>query len=207
MRRLESQGVTFNACEACAGVYINPGRLNALIRQPDDQIDRGVVRQLARFGKGAAARPSSAPSCAECGVSMVPVSLRTLSPKPVPSCTSCFSLFISKDLLNDILSARRGGPQPAPAAAPAAAPPAATPGGTAEVPCDTVLARGLADRLAKARLIRTWRGMFGVSPSTGTSYLAMRFEATGRITILQLPGEPGPAGPVQRIPPDVHWAE
>jgi Zn-finger nucleic acid-binding protein len=187
MRRLESQGVTFNACEGCGGVLTNPSRFNMLLRQPVEQLETAVLKQLQRLGRGTAARSTWVPSCPECNVGMVLSSLGTLSPRPIPSCPQCFSLFISRDVVAEILLGKRAG------------------AGARALTREAVLKQGLEERLKRARLLHTWRGVVGFSASAGRSYLALRFEDTGQVTLLLLPDRPGAADEVTTVPADTRW--
>jgi Zn-finger nucleic acid-binding protein len=193
MRRLESQGVTFNACEGCGGVFTNPGRFNMLLRQPSQQLETGVLKRLDRLASGSGARPALIPSCPECSVAMVLSSLGTLSPRPIPSCPRCFALFLSRDLVREILLRKRPGPDGHRAP------------GAREVSCETALRQGLEDLLKRSSLRHNWRGVLGFSPSTGRSYHALRFETTGQSVILLLPEKPEGAAAVAALPIDIRW--
>lgn len=195
MRRLDSLGVSFNACEGCAGVLTNPARFNMLLRQPPEQLQTAVLRQLERLGSGPSVRSGLIPSCPECGVGMVLSPLGRLSPRPIPSCPQCFSLFLSRELTVEILLGRRAAQEAGRAAGAAAG----------EIPRETALRQGLEARLKAARLCHDWRGVLGFSPSTGRSYHALRFENTGEAVILLLPNKPGSAAEVSTVPSDIRW--
>lgn len=195
MRRLDSQGVTFNACEGCGGLFTNPARFNMLLRQPAEQLEVAVLKQLERLGSGSGLRPGLIPSCPECGVGMVLSPLGRLSPRPIPACPRCFALFLSRDMVGEILLDKRAGQQPQRPAG------AAVP----ELTREAALERGLEELLKRARLVQGWRGVLGFSAGTGRSYHAIRFENTGQVVILLLPDRPGSAADVATVPADIRW--
>ena len=110
---------------------------------------------------------------------MQPARLGALSPRPLPSCPRCFGLFVSRDLLEEILV---GTP-----AAPAAVDP------LRDVPWDRLPLR------------QGWRGILGFSQSTGRSYHALRIEESGEVVVLILPRKREPAFVADKLPADLRW--
>lgn len=188
MRQLECQGLTVNGCEGCGSVFTNPGRLNALLRQPPEQLRAWIAGPLDRLGHHSPA-VGTLLTCPQCQIPMGYARLAALSPHPVATCERCYGMLLAREVFREIVLRAAMPPVPV----------------VQEVPTDTVVAQGLEERLKQARLIHNWRGLLGFSPSTGRSFHAIRFESTGQVTVLLLPTQPGNALAVPTLPSDVRW--
>jgi Zn-finger nucleic acid-binding protein len=102
MRRRESEGVSLDACEGCGGVCVTPKRLQQLILQPLDRIQK-LLEQVDRFRPERQKQLVPHPACPHCGVVMVQSRLGMLTREPVNNCMQCFGLFLENATLKDIL--------------------------------------------------------------------------------------------------------
>jgi Zn-finger nucleic acid-binding protein len=178
MRQLTVGAVTFDACEGCSGISLSPNRMNMLLVMPAAR-HAGTLKQIDELAAGPARAPGLKVICPHCRVPMQPARLGALSPRPLPSCPRCFGLFVSRDLLGEIL------------VGPADAPKTADP--LRNVPWD------------RRPLRQGWRGIFGFSQSTGRSYYALRIEESGEVVVLILPRKREPAFVADKLPADVRW--
>lgn len=102
MRRRDSDGVTLDACEGCGSVCVNPRRLQQLILQPLDRIQR-LVELVSRFRAERSKTNIANPLCPHCKVALILSRMGMLTQKPVHSCPQCFGLVVEYETLRDIL--------------------------------------------------------------------------------------------------------
>jgi Zn-finger nucleic acid-binding protein len=102
MRQVSAGGVTANACEGCGGVWLTPGRLNALLLQPRD-VHQRLIGHVSRFHPSRQGRLHIELVCPTCSLFMLRGPLGMLTKQPVHSCPQCFGLFMSLATFEDVL--------------------------------------------------------------------------------------------------------
>jgi Zn-finger nucleic acid-binding protein len=106
MRRVVSENVTLSACEGCGGTSLTPNRLNAILLQPVEAQDR-LFKQVKRYSPAKIRNLRSELLCPHCNLTMFSGPLGMITQKLVPACPQCYTLFVSIEVLDDILHGQR----------------------------------------------------------------------------------------------------
>jgi Zn-finger nucleic acid-binding protein len=105
-REVESDGVNIQACDGCGGVWLERGRLGALLMQDVPTQDR-LLSTIGKVRSGRIKAMQPGLVCQDCKLVMFAIPQGILSSQPVDTCPGCTSQFLEYGTLNQMLMARR----------------------------------------------------------------------------------------------------
>jgi Zn-finger nucleic acid-binding protein len=108
LHRLESERVEYSACDGCGGVWLEHGRLGALLLQPPSAQEQ-ILKEVAKTHTGRIKKLHPEIFCPHCGLIMFVAPMGMLTQRPVATCPKCNAAFLDHGILDEIMRNRGGG--------------------------------------------------------------------------------------------------
>ncbi|HEU4754096.1 MAG TPA: zf-TFIIB domain-containing protein [Armatimonadota bacterium] len=106
MHEVESGNVRIAACDGCGGVWLERGRIGALLLQDVDTQDR-LLQAIRKLRSGRIKKLQQGLVCQGCKLVMFAIPQGILSSKPIDTCPGCTAQFLDFGVLDQMLHARR----------------------------------------------------------------------------------------------------
>ncbi len=102
LHRINSDGIELDACDGCGSVWLERGRLSALVFQSREQLQwvREKVREVATR---ATRRHKDEVLCPDCGLIMFGRTIGTITQRPIGTCPQCTANFLDPDAVDEVL--------------------------------------------------------------------------------------------------------
>lgn len=102
LHRVDSDGIFVDGCDGCGGVWLERGRLSALVFQSREKQEwvKGKVREIA---SGRIRKLNDQILCPDCGLIMFPKTIGTITQHPICTCPQCTANFLDADAVEEVL--------------------------------------------------------------------------------------------------------
>lgn len=102
LHRINSDGIEIDACDACGGVWLERGRLSALVFQSREQ-QQWVKEKVREIAGGRGRKLKEEIICPDCGLIMFARTIGTITLRPIGTCPQCTANFLEPDAVDEVL--------------------------------------------------------------------------------------------------------
>ena len=103
---MHSEKVELSVCDQCTGVWLEDGRLGALLIQPYE-IQDALIQRLSDQKSGWTGRQAPELLCPKCQLLLYEAPLGMMGQTPVGTCPTCRGNFVEFENLVDLLKGQR----------------------------------------------------------------------------------------------------
>lgn len=102
LHRIDSDGIFVDACDGCGGVWLERGRLSAMVFQSREQ-QQWIKSKVREIATGRIRKLNDQILCPDCGLIMFPKTIGTITQHPICTCPQCTANFLDADAVEEVI--------------------------------------------------------------------------------------------------------